>query len=110
MSETARPAPGPWSWAPSGKPGGSGDFNIYITDAGGRKIAAVWGKRGEKQATANLLTKAYLLPELLGALKLIDQHVRPSNWDEMDEDFEEDKRAAARAWRLLDTILEKASS
>ena len=60
-------APPPWDWAPSGSPGGNGDFNVYITDKNGRKIAAVYGKRGEKEKTCDLLSAA---PKLLEALKL----------------------------------------
>lgn len=58
-------APAPWSYEASGKPGGNGDFNIYVIDKNKRKIAAVWGKRGEKEATAAVLMAAPGLLELL---------------------------------------------
>lgn len=59
-------APAPWDWTPSGSPSGNGDFNLYITDKNGRKIAAVYGRRGEKEKTCNLIAAA---PEMLEALK-----------------------------------------
>lgn len=65
MTDTP-PAPAPWSYAKSGSMGGSGDFNLYITDKDGRKIAAVWGKRGEKERTAALMIAA---PDILAAAK-----------------------------------------
>lgn len=61
--EPTTPAPGPYSWQSSGKPGGNGDFNYYLIDKNKRKIAAVWGKRGEKEATANLLMASHDLLE-----------------------------------------------
>lgn len=62
----AQPAPAPWDFTASGKPGSNGDLNIYITDKTGRKIAAVWGKREEKELTACLMISA---PDLLSAVK-----------------------------------------
>ena len=57
---TAQPAPTPWRWSASGKPTGKSlaRFHIYVEDKDGRKIAAVWGKDGEREATANLLVAA----------------------------------------------------
>jgi hypothetical protein len=54
------PAPTPWRWSVSGKPTGKSlaRFHIYVEDKDGRKIAAVWGKDGEREATANLLVAA----------------------------------------------------
>ena len=53
-------APAPWAWESSKVPGGRGgnNFNLYITDANGRKIAAVWGKPGEKEKTCKLIAAA----------------------------------------------------
>lgn len=48
-------APAPWGWHTSGKPGGNGDFNAYVIDRDERKIAAVWGKRGEKEWTGAII-------------------------------------------------------
>jgi len=59
-------APAPWDSEASGKPGGNGDFNVYIVDAAGRKIATIWGKRGEKEWTAALVTAA---PDLLAYVR-----------------------------------------
>lgn len=65
----AAPAPAPWDWAASGKPSSSnGLFNIYITDANGRKIAAVWGKPDEKEATCKLIVAAH---SMLAALIMV---------------------------------------
>ena len=52
----------PWDWDASGKPDSNGDFNLYIVDANKRKIAAIWGKRNEKENTARLIAAA---PDLL---------------------------------------------
>lgn len=71
-SEPTAPAPGPYSWESSGKPGGNGDFNYYLIDKDKRKIAAVWGKRGEKEATANLLMASH---DMLAALKVANDHI-----------------------------------
>lgn len=61
----AEHASAPFDWQSSGLPGSNGLFNIYVTDKDGRKIAAVWGKPGEKEATANLFVAA---PALVTAL------------------------------------------
>lgn len=63
-----RPAPLPYTCEPSGKPGSNGDFNLYICDASGRKIAAVWGRRGEKEATASLFLAGPKAIDVLRAL------------------------------------------
>lgn len=48
------PAPRPWSsmWVAANASGGG---HLYIIDANGRKIMAVWGKSPEKEETAKLL-------------------------------------------------------
>jgi hypothetical protein len=51
-------APRPWDWTWISVNNASGGGHIYITDANGRKIAAIWGKADEKQATADLIIKA----------------------------------------------------
>lgn len=71
MSEP-NPAPAPWQTIESGSPGGNGDFNLYVMDRDQRKIAAVWGKRGEKEWTGALIAAA---PDLLAACKAIDELV-----------------------------------
>jgi len=47
-------APLPWDWV-AVSANGAGSCHLYIVDANGRKIAAVWGKWPEKQATAELI-------------------------------------------------------
>lgn len=42
----------PWNWEAAGSPSGNGAYHIYLVDATGRKIAAIWGKGAEKQAMA----------------------------------------------------------
>lgn len=64
------PAPAPWDFEASGKPGSNSDLNIYVVDVNRRKIAAVWGKRDEKEATACMMIAA---PDLYMALKRILQ-------------------------------------
>lgn len=54
MSEAA---PRPWDWT-FVSANASGGGHIYITDANGRKIAAIWGKAEEKTATADLIIAA----------------------------------------------------
>lgn len=44
--------PLPWNWVTSDSPSANGAFHIYLVDANGRKIAALWGKGDEKQAMA----------------------------------------------------------
>jgi hypothetical protein len=44
--------PLPWNWVTSDSPSANGLFHIYLVDATGRKIAALWGKGDEKQALA----------------------------------------------------------
>jgi hypothetical protein len=53
----AEPAPRPWDWMFIAT-GQGVRGHVYITDANGRKIAAIWGKDEEKQATADLIISA----------------------------------------------------
>ncbi len=51
--------PGPWHYettAPPDKHDGNG--HVYVVDANGRKIAAVWGPPETKIATATMMIKA----------------------------------------------------
>lgn len=52
LIEAAHPRPWNWTWVGANASGGG---HIYLTDANNRKIAAVWGKAEEKQATAELV-------------------------------------------------------
>lgn len=61
-SQAALPAPGPWTLAERGKHGSHGIKNLYVLDANGRVIAAVWGKPGEREATAALMVAAWPKP------------------------------------------------
>jgi hypothetical protein len=54
MSDPSKAAPRPWDWQWVSA-GATGRGHIYILDASGRKIAAVWGKAGEKEHTADLI-------------------------------------------------------
>ena len=51
-------APLPYSLDVARRQTDNGVMHIYIVDANGRKIAAIWGKEGEKEATANLILNA----------------------------------------------------
>lgn len=73
------PAPGPYDWLASGKPGGNGDFNVYLIDRDGRKIAAVWGKRGEKERTVALLAAASEMYTALVAAEAFVAAIRDNN-------------------------------
>lgn len=64
MSEAKWPA-GPWDFMWVSAPA-SGGGHLYITDATGRKIAAIWGKAEEKEFAASLIAAA---PELYEALQ-----------------------------------------
>jgi len=48
--------PRPWNWVWVAAHTGSGGGHVYLTDANGRKIAALWGKPDEKAAAAELIT------------------------------------------------------
>jgi hypothetical protein len=54
----AEAAPRPWDWVFVSTDTASGGGHIYLVDANGRKIAAIWGKGGEKEATADLIITA----------------------------------------------------
>ena len=90
---TAQPAPTPWRWSASGKPTGKSlaRFHIYVEDKDGRKIAAVWGKDGEREATANLLVAAPTLRDALRHL-LAESY---ANWNMPMALIEEAKAALA---------------
>ena len=48
-------APLPWLIQWSRHPSGNGWGHVYLIDANGRKIAAIWGKPEEKIETAQLI-------------------------------------------------------
>lgn len=50
-TEPALP-PKPWNWVASMHPTANASYHLYLIDATGRKIAAIWGKKGEKELTA----------------------------------------------------------
>lgn len=54
LLKVAHPRPWNWTWVSANASGGG---HIYLTDANGRKIAAVWGGSEEKRATAELVVK-----------------------------------------------------
>lgn len=62
------PAPGPYDWQAVISPTATGGFQLYVVDANGRKVAGVYGKAGEKAATAALLGAAHDLREALARL------------------------------------------
>ena len=51
-----KPAPLPWDW--EWRPTMFGPGHLYIVDANGRRIAAVWGQHPEKEATAKLIIES----------------------------------------------------
>ena len=51
-------APRPWRIAFSKTGSNNGKPHVYIEDANGRKIMAVWGKDDEKMQTAMLVLQA----------------------------------------------------
>jgi hypothetical protein len=54
----AEPAPRPWDWTWVSVDTANGGGHVYLVDANGRKIGAIWGKVEEKQATADLIISA----------------------------------------------------
>jgi hypothetical protein len=50
--------PFPWDWVAAGTPSANGQFNAYLVDATGRKLAAIWGKGREKEAIADFILQA----------------------------------------------------
>lgn len=75
------PAPAPYDFLAIGA-NASGGFHLYVTDANGRKIAAVWGPAAEKEATARLFSTS---PQMLEALKdveskIVDYEAGRINW------------------------------
>jgi hypothetical protein len=44
--------PKPYALMTSGSPSKNGTLHLYLIDATGRKIAAIWGKPGEKELIA----------------------------------------------------------
>lgn len=51
-------APLPYDWLTSSIAPAGGRFHLYLTDANGRKIAAIWGAPDQKEATAKLIVRA----------------------------------------------------
>jgi hypothetical protein len=43
--------------------------------------------------------------ELIEALRAVNEHCRPDNWDEPDSLFPEAAEASQRAWRALDAAI-----
>lgn len=76
-------APLPYDWTAVGTAAYGNAFHAYLTDANGRKIAAIWGKAGEKEKTADLLmTAANNYARLLAALKEMRVHFGNPKEDE----------------------------
>lgn len=61
-----KPAPAPYGVVTSDTGSGNGMAHVYLVDANGRKIAAVWGQWDEKFETAHLLAGA---PAMYQALR-----------------------------------------
>ncbi len=73
VEKKVAPAPAPWSWTPTGKPKGS-NAGLYtvVRDRTGRNIAGVWGRCGERELTAQIMSAA---PELLAAATALLDHL-----------------------------------
>lgn len=59
--------PLPWDWVATGNADARGCFHAYLVDATGRKIAAIWGKDGEKQLIADKIIETVNAAVLSGA-------------------------------------------
>lgn len=72
--------PGPLDLRVSQMPSANNSFHLYITDAEGRKIAALWGGSDEKMANGYLWSAA---PELYYALVgLVNSWIKRGPFDE----------------------------
>ena len=58
MTEKGQAAPWPYNSLEISADTASSGYHIYVTDATGRKFAAIWGKADEKAFTADLLLRA----------------------------------------------------
>jgi hypothetical protein len=60
IPEKVAPAlpPLPWDWVAAGAADARGSFHAYLVDATGRKIAAIWGRDGEKQLIADRIIES----------------------------------------------------
>jgi hypothetical protein len=69
----ATSAPAPFVPLRSDTPNGkNADFNFYLVNGDGRKTAAIWGRKGEKEATAELLMMLRnFAPELINAAAIM---------------------------------------
>ena len=47
--------PLPWDWVAAGVADARGQYHAYLVDATGRKIAAIWGRDGEKPLIADYI-------------------------------------------------------
>jgi hypothetical protein len=82
--KTASAAPSfpklPWNWVSSGSSDARGQYHIYLVDADGKKIAAIWGKEGQKTETAqhivSLVNAASLLDE--SEQKIVQEEAHPT--------------------------------
>src|SRR5215510_11057909 len=50
--------PRPWDWVAALQPNSNRYFNIYLTDATGRKIASVWGPHQDRPEVAKAIVHA----------------------------------------------------
>lgn len=50
--------PLPWGRIVSNHPTANARYHTYLIDANGRKIAAIWGRDGEKELTADFILRA----------------------------------------------------
>jgi hypothetical protein len=50
--------PLPWDWVTALQPNSNHYFNIYLVDATGRKIAAIWGPHEHRPAVAKAIVEA----------------------------------------------------
>ena len=64
MEQEADHAPLPWKYQFTTVPNANGGVHLYLVDANGRRIAAIWGKHAEKLATAQLILDAVNPPDV----------------------------------------------
>lgn len=78
--------PGDLDWQ-SVSANASGGFHLYLIDANGRKIAALWGGAEEKQANAERITLAWNChDELVAALTAADNALRRCSYNGPERD------------------------
>ena len=87
-------APLPFDWMSVSAPASDG-CHVYLTDANGRKVGAIWGKSGEKISTIEMIVRAVNShDELVAELRRAIDHFEAWANDHVME-------ATAETWAII---------